>query len=353
MPPEPTTLTPPALRLVPRRALRVVDVALSRGEHTYGMRAYLEAKRAFARETDRIEHHLLGPEEAGPRGRDLLPALEALAPDLVLLHDPLWRAREVCRLVHLMGGTTVMVHHGAAALQARASARSGTFYERALRAWLHRTYDEADAVMAAGDPWEDTGRSAAMRLRFGLHPDFRPQPGVPRGDHVLYAGRVAREKGILTLIDALAFARDEDWRVRVLGDGPALGLLRGRARELGLTDRVELLPFVDDRRALAREYAAARCVVMPGPRETFGLVAFEAAACGTPVVAADTAPSAQLIGRLAHVFRAGDHGDLLRAVRRARRAERDDRAGARLGEAHAWRDVFERELRELEALVRW
>ena len=52
-----------------------------------------------------------------------------------------------------------------------------------------------------------------------------------------------------------------------------------------MAERVSVSPFVDDRVELAATYASANCVVMPGPFETFGLVALEAAASGARVVA--------------------------------------------------------------------
>lgn len=352
------------LRLVVRRALRVVDVALFYGERSGGIRTYLREKQAFAAECEQIEHHLLVPGAVGPTvpfnhangyrlplgGRGLLQALDHLEPDVVLLHDPFWKAREVCRLVHLHGGAVVMVHHGSAALDAAALPGPSPVYERALRGWLRRTYDEVDAVMAACDPFEDTGRPASFPLRFGLNPAFRPHPGVTRGDHVLYAGRIAREKGIFTLLEAAAQSR-EPWPLHVVGSGPARPAVVARARELGLRDRLRVLPYLADPRALARAYAAARCVVMPGPLETFGLVAFEAAACAAPVVACRTAPSAAISG--AHTFSPGHAGELSRAIERARQATPDPAAAAAYAARHTWERALTAELRDLEALTGW
>ncbi len=54
----------------------------------------------------------------------------------------------------------------------------------------------------------------------------------------------------------------------------------------GIEHRVRFEPYVTDRAKLARAYAGAACVVLPGAHETFGLVALEAAACGASVVTA-------------------------------------------------------------------
>jgi len=61
--------------------------------------------------------------------------------------------------------------------------------------------------------------------------------------------------------------------------------LTGLAKSLGLDDRVRFVPPVD-RGTIAEYYRAADLTVVPSYNESFGLVALEAQACGTPVVAA-------------------------------------------------------------------
>jgi alpha-1,6-mannosyltransferase len=281
-------------------------VALFYGERSGGIRTYLDAKAAHARTSGRFEHHLLIPgrherhDADGAAWRHELPSLRVAAangyrwplgsgplkatlrlvrPDVVLLHDPCWRPVEVTETARSLGAAVVMVHHGSAALDAGAWPGPRRLYEAAFRSWLRRAYAPADAVMAACDPLVDTGRPAALPLRFGLDPAFRPPPGAERGDHILYVGRLAREKGVLELLEAAALAEDP-WPVQLIGAGTAEDAVAARVRRLGLAQRVSVRPFVADRAELAQLYAGARCVVMPGAVETFGLVAFEAAACG-------------------------------------------------------------------------
>lgn len=63
------------------------------------------------------------------------------------------------------------------------------------------------------------------------------------------------------------------------------GSLVGLAAELGISDRVTFLP-PQSREDLANLFRAADLVAVPSYSESFGLVALEAQACGTPVVAA-------------------------------------------------------------------
>ena len=79
-------------------------------------------------------------------------------------------------------------------------------------------------------------------------------------------------------------------RVLVAGGPSGSGLaapdaLFGLAAELGITDRVTFLP-PQSREQLVNVYRAADLVAVPSYSESFGLVAVEAQACGTPVVAA-------------------------------------------------------------------
>jgi D-inositol-3-phosphate glycosyltransferase len=74
--------------------------------------------------------------------------------------------------------------------------------------------------------------------------------------------------------------------VAVVGGNSGSGLeLAGLAQWLGVAGTVRFLP-PQDRAALAEVYRAADLVAVPSYNESFGLVALEAQACGTPVVAA-------------------------------------------------------------------
>jgi alpha-1,6-mannosyltransferase len=190
----------------------------------------------------------------------------------VLLHDPFWHPRRLCRLVKDNDGVAVMVHHSSAALGAHAWPGPAGVYARGIRVWLRHAYKRADVVMSACDPSHDTRCPAAMPLRLELHPAFVPRPDFDRSGHVLYVGRLVREKGIFALLQA-ASVSPTPWRLRMIGSGPAEALVRSRARRLGIAKRLEIRPFIASPEALAREYAAASCVVMPGPFETFGFAA--------------------------------------------------------------------------------
>ena len=72
--------------------------------------------------------------------------------------------------------------------------------------------------MSVVDTDIDSRRPSTLRLRLGLDPAFRPRAGHARGDHVLYAGRLSREKGLRELLEASAAAR-EPWPLVLLARG--------------------------------------------------------------------------------------------------------------------------------------
>ena len=120
----------------------------------------------------------------------------------------------------------------------------------------------------------------------------RRHVGLPPGPVVLFVGRIQPLKGADLAVRSLAELADRRATLVIVGgpsgpDGEAeVAALRSLVAELGLEHRVR---FVAPRphHQLADYYRAADVCVVPSRTESFGLVALEAAACGTPVVAAN------------------------------------------------------------------
>jgi D-inositol-3-phosphate glycosyltransferase len=148
---------------------------------------------------------------------------------------------------------------------------------------------------------------------------FRPGPverrrlGLPeRGPIVAFVGRIQPLKGPDVLISALAALRRRNpaanVTVVICGGPSGRGLDRPQAlvelaTSLGVADAVRFLP-PQAGGDLARLYRAADLVAVPSYNESFGLVALEAQACGTPVVAA-------AVGGLVTAVRDGESGVLV------------------------------------------
>jgi phosphatidyl-myo-inositol dimannoside synthase len=112
---------------------------------------------------------------------------------------------------------------------------------------------------------------------------------TPSGRTLLTVARLIPRKGIDTVIRAMpGLAADVEYRV--VGSGPDEARLRRLAREAGVDERVHFLGRLDER-ALADEYRRCTVFVLPARRtlggdlEGYGLVYFEAAAWGRPVIA--------------------------------------------------------------------
>ena len=108
---------------------------------------------------------------------------------------------------------------------------------------------------------------------------------------LLFVGRIQPLKGADLALRCLAEL--PEWATLVVVGGPSgaegpaeLDRLHALACTLGIADRVRWVP-PQPHAALADLYRAADVCLVPSRSESFGLVALEAAACGTPVVAAN------------------------------------------------------------------
>jgi D-inositol-3-phosphate glycosyltransferase len=112
---------------------------------------------------------------------------------------------------------------------------------------------------------------------------------LPPDPLLLYVGRLQPIKGLETLLEAMAAVPEPAYLLVVGGDHdePENGhgaALRQRVTALGLDRRVRFLRAQPQRR-LRLFYASADATIIPSYYESFGMVALEAMACGSPVVA--------------------------------------------------------------------
>ena len=103
----------------------------------------------------------------------------------------------------------------------------------------------------------------------------------------VYLGRLKRYKRVDTVIRAFASLNLDDATLEIAGTGDYRAPLEGLAQSLHLGNRVKFLGFVPETQKahlLRRAWAS----VLASPKEGWGISNLEAAACGTPVIAANS-----------------------------------------------------------------
>ncbi len=106
-----------------------------------------------------------------------------------------------------------------------------------------------------------------------------------------FVGRLSKEKNLSMVLEAIGLAKS-NWNLTLIGEGEDEGNLRGKAEELGITDRVRFLGWSENPWTLCRE---AYGLVMASYYEGFPLTAVEALASGMPVISTPVSGIKELI----------------------------------------------------------
>jgi len=173
--------------------------------------------------------------------------------------------------------------------------------------------------------------------------------GLPAGEPMcLFVGRLQPLKGARVAIEALA-ELGRGFLVIIGGpsgpDGPAeVEFLHELAAKLGVSGSVHFLD-PQPHELLSTFYRAADCCLVPSRSESFGLVALEASACGTPVVASAVGGLLTLVDDEVTGYLVEDRDPRAFAERVARilddpaLAQSMSRAAARRAREYTWRDA--------------
>ncbi|NDK31280.1 glycosyltransferase [Nesterenkonia haasae] len=160
----------------------------------------------------------------------------------------------------------------------------------------------ADTMLAKG------GFEHVLPLSNGIDVDYystAPDEPIAQRDKptVLFVGRLAVEKNVDVLIDAVAKTDPElEINAEIIGDGEQRDKLRDQTAELGIEDRINFRGHVDDA-DLREAYIAADAFCQPGTSELQSLVSLEAMSAAKPVVLADALA-------LPHLVAEGENGYL-------------------------------------------
>ncbi|MFL5593348.1 MAG: glycosyltransferase family 4 protein [Gemmatimonadaceae bacterium] len=249
--------------VTPRVNLDGIDV------HRVGTRITFPfvAKRYYARKLERNDYDVV---------------IEDL--NKVPLYVPLWHAKKVVALVHHLFGATVF---GEATLPIAAAVwlserPLGMFYRKVP--FQAVSASTADDLAARGIP-----RSSIRVIYNGvdsrhLTPDFAERSRTPL---FVYLGRLKKYKRVDAVIRAFAELNVAEAKLEIAGTGDYRASLERLVESLGLPGQVKFLGFIseDEKLHLLRRAWAS---MLASPKEGWGISNLEAAACGTPVIAANS-----------------------------------------------------------------
>jgi glycosyltransferase involved in cell wall biosynthesis len=167
-----------------------------------------------------------------------------------------------------------------------------------------------------------------------------------------FAGRLVPEKGLLAAVDVLeAVGRSRAARLLVVGDGPEADACRRRAADLGVGDRLELLPWTSSSE-LASAYRRMHVLLVPSIAtaswaEQFGRVVVEAQASGVVVAAYASGALPEVVGDSGLLAAEGDvvalAGAVIELLADPERYERRRAAGLERAAQRTWARVAERQ----------
>jgi len=232
--------------------------------------------------------------------------LKREGPDIIESGDPYqlgWRAIRAGRALHVPVVGFYHSHFPEAYLRASArllGKRAAGRVMKLSRVYVRRLYNRFAATLVASDRIAQILREWGVRnvhvVKLGVnvevfHPgdnereQIRHSLGVKTGRKLLlYVGRLAKEKNTAKLFKTIAILNERApnrFHLLVIGEGPQGKQLRELQAQ---NPNVSWIRYCGEPRELARYYRAADLFVHPGVQETFGLVALESQACGTPVV---------------------------------------------------------------------
>ncbi|MEH6437509.1 glycosyltransferase [Massilia sp. DD77] len=361
--------------------MHLVDITMFYAAEGGGVSTYLNAKSQWLARTGQMRHTILSPNVDdggelpslvrvpgvplpginGYRMPVSVAALErrlrAAGPDLVEVGDAGHSAWAALRLRERCGVPAIAFYHSD--LPRLVENRFGQAARQATHKYLAHLYREFDLVLAPSrlmvEQLDAMGVRGALQQPLGIDsevfrpdrrdPGLRAELGLPPGARLLvYAGRFTPDKKLSLLGEA----------VRKLG-APYHLLMVGGGDAPPSHERISVLPFQRDQRALARLLASCDVLVHPGDCETFGLIVLEAMACGLPVVGTGGGGVAELVdersGILARPNCADSLAGAIEAIYQRDLAALGRHARHKTSEYFDWKQIFPQILRRYHSLL--
>jgi glycosyltransferase involved in cell wall biosynthesis len=202
----------------------------------------------------------------------------------VPLFTPLWGLRKLVALVHHLFGATVFA-------EAPAPLAAAVWLSEKPIGLLYRNIPfEAVSVSTANDLASRGIPRRSIRVIYNGVDSARLTPNpAERSEKPLfvYLGRLKKYKRVDVVIRAFAELNVPEASLEIAGSGDYRAQLEGLVNSLGLGERVKFLGFIPEEEKvhlLRRAWAST----LASPKEGWGISNLEAAACGTPVIAANS-----------------------------------------------------------------
>ena len=269
------------------------------------------------------------------------------------LFSPLWPTRRLVALVHHLFGATAFREASIpmAAAVWLAERPLGPLYRRVpFQAVSEST---AEDLVARGIPRRSIRviYNGVDALR--LTPNDAERSSVPLFS---YLGRLKKYKRVDTVIRAFAELGVSGAQMEIAGVGDYRASLEGLVESLGLAGRIKFLGFVSEEEKLGllrRSWAS----LLASPKEGWGISNLEAAACGTPVIAANSPGIRESVidGRTGFLVSPDDPAAMARAMKRL--VDAPDlvtdlgRNARRFAEGFSWHRAATDTIRHLEEVV--
>jgi glycosyltransferase involved in cell wall biosynthesis len=174
-------------------------------------------------------------------------------------------------------------------------------YHRVMGPILHWVWRRAGAVVANSKGLAQLAKEFDHQVEIDIIPNGvdvseLQQPEKREWDppRMVFAGRLVYQKGLDILVKALGGLTSFPWELKLVGDGPHRPVLESLLSDLGISDRIEFLGWLD-REAVAHQYREANLFVFPSRHEGMPNAVLEAMACGLPVIATNIAGNDELV----------------------------------------------------------
>ncbi|MES2309593.1 MAG: glycosyltransferase [Verrucomicrobiota bacterium] len=373
--------------------MKVCDVTQFYSPRSGGIKRFLNEKRLYVDRYTNDEHYLIVPGEKNSyekkgrlhtytiqspkvektsRYRIILntPRVEAILreirPDLIEVGDPYhlaWICQKVGRQLHIPVCGFYHSHFPDAYLRTILKYAGSWLRDVAMayaKDYIIRLYSDFSRTFVPSfglqQLLEEWGLENVAPLPLGVDTDiFQPgdvdvlvqaEWGVSEGTkRLLYVGRLAPEKNVLTLLRAfeVLHQKDTSYRLMIIGDGPLRRYLPA-VREK--TEALVWKSYIDRPEELVRYYRSCDLFVHPGVCETFGLVTLEAQSSGVPVVGIrGSNMDSQVMGGLDLWAQQNNPQALAEAIERMMQSDRKllgQTVSEKVQKDYGWKVVFDR-----------